>query len=197
MPRASAADAAATAARVLDAAERRFVERGFDAASVDEIANDARVTRGAVYHHYASKPGLFLTVVQRKQQQVADAVVAAADAARSPADSLRLGSHAFLNAITARGAARVLLIDAPRALGWDAWRRADAEASGAHLREALLAAGVAESDVDATTALLSGAMNEAALWLSERPRDAAARESVHRTLDALLDAVIARAEPEL
>lgn len=197
MPRASAADAAATAARVLDAAERRFVERGFDAASVDEIANDARVTRGAVYHHYASKPGLFLTVVQRKQQQVADAVVAAADAAHSPADSLRLGSHAFLDAITARGAARVLLIDAPRAMGWDAWRRADAAASGAHLREALVAAGVATSDVDATAALLSGSMNEAALWLSERPRDAAARESVHRTLDALLDAVIAEAEPEL
>ncbi|HWU28457.1 MAG TPA: helix-turn-helix domain-containing protein, partial [Microbacterium sp.] len=91
MPRASAAEAAATAARVLDAAEKRFTAQGFGAASVDDIAADAGVTRGAVYHHYDSKPGLFLAVVQRMQQQVADAVVAAAGDA-TPADSLRLGS---------------------------------------------------------------------------------------------------------
>src|SRR5690349_12617511 len=92
MPRASAAEAAATAARVLGAAEKRFIAQGFGAASVDDIAADAGVTRGAVYHHYDSKPGLFLAVVQRMQQQVADAVVAAAGDATS-ADSLRLGSH--------------------------------------------------------------------------------------------------------
>lgn len=197
MPRATAAEAAATAARILDTARARFVEHGFAAASVDDIAADSGVTRGAVYHHYASKPGLFLAVVQCMQQQVADAVVEAADAAPSPADSLREGSHAFLDATTSGGRARVLLLDAPRALGWDAWRRADAEASGAHLREALLSAGVAERHVDATTALLSGALNEAALWLSERPGDAVARASAHRTLDVLLDAVVAHSEPRI
>lgn len=191
MPRATAAEAAATAARVLDAAEARFIEHGFTAASVDEIAVDAGVTRGAVYHHYVSKPGLFLAVMKRMQQQVADAVVAAADASRSPSESLRIGSHAFLDAITANGRARVLLVDAPRALGWDAWRQADAEASGAHLSDALRVIDLADADVAAATALLSGAMNEAALWLSERPRDAAARESAHRMLDVLLDAVLA------
>ncbi|MGQ7310809.1 TetR/AcrR family transcriptional regulator [Microbacterium arabinogalactanolyticum] len=189
MPRASAAEAAATAARVLDAAEKRFIAQGFGAASVDDIAADAGVTRGAVYHHYDSKPGLFLAVVQRMQQQVADAVVAAAGDA-TPADSLRLGSHAFLDAITTGGHARVLLADAPSALGWDVWRRTDAEASAVHLREALLAAGVAEDAVEATTALLSGAMNEAALWLSERPGDASARASAHAALDRLLDAFV-------
>ena len=190
MARATAAEAAATASRVRDAAMLRFAAHGFDAASVDDIAADAGVTRGAVYHHYASKPGLFLAVVDDLQQQIAAAVVAAADAASSPAESLRLGSHAFLDAITEGSAAQVLLIDAPRALGWQQWRKADAAASGAHLREALLTAGVPASDVDAATALLSGAMNESALWLSERPDDPDAREAAHRILDILLDATV-------
>jgi len=192
MARATAAEAAATASRVRDAATLRFAAHGFDAASVDDIAADAGVTRGAVYHHYASKPGLFLAVVDDLQQQIAAAVVTAADAASSPAESLRLGSHAFLDAITEGCAARVLLIDAPRALGWQQWRKADAAASGAHLREALVTAGVSASDVDAATALLSGAMNESALWLSERPDDPAAREAAHRILDILLDATVAQ-----
>lgn len=193
MPRATAAEAAATAARILEAGERRFVDHGFATASIDDIAADAGVTRGAVYHHYDSKPGLFLAVVQRMQQQVADAVVDAADEAPSPTESLRRGSHAFLDAITVSGRARVLLIDAPRALGWDAWRQADAEASAAHLSDALRAAGLPDIDVPAATSLLSGAMNEGALWLSEHPDDSEARASVHRTLDVLLDAVVAQA----
>lgn len=188
MPRATAAEAAATAERVLASAAARFARHGFAATSVDDVAADAAVTRGAVYHHYASKPGLFTAVVQRMQQEVAEAVVAAAGDA-SPAEALRRGSHAFLDAITTGGHARVLLLDAPAALGWDAWRQADAEASAVHLREALMDAGVAEDAADATTALLSGAMNEAALWLSERPDDEAARRTVHEVLDRLLDAV--------
>ena len=54
MPRASAADAAETAHRILDVATAHFAEHGYAAASVDELARAAGVTRGAVYHHYTS-----------------------------------------------------------------------------------------------------------------------------------------------
>ncbi len=188
MPRASAADAAETADRIVRCAVRRFAEHGFAATSVDDVAADAGVTRGAVYHHYSSKRGLFAAVVGRLQQEVAAAVVAAAGDA-DPAEALRLGSHGFLDAITTGGRARVLLVDAPSALGWDEWRRADAEASAVHLREALAEAGVSPAALEPVTALLSGAMNELALWLAERPRDAAGRQAALDALDALLTAV--------
>ncbi|WP_309127744.1 TetR family transcriptional regulator [Microbacterium sp.] len=189
MPRASAADAAATAARIRTVAAQRFAVDGYAATSVDDVATDAGVTRGAVYHHYDSKPGLFAAVVARLQQEVADAVVqAAGDGAGD--DGLRRGSHAFLDAITADGRARVLLRDAPAVLTWETWRETDAQTSAVHLREALTGAGVAADMLGATTALLSGAMNEAALWLSERAGDAAARTAAHRGLDRLLDAVV-------
>ncbi|MFY9714594.1 MAG: TetR family transcriptional regulator [Microbacterium sp.] len=189
MPRASAVEAAETARRILEVATAQFAEHGVAAASVDEIARSAGVTRGAVYHHYASKPRLFAAVAAAQQQLVADAIVTAT-AGQDAADALRTGSHAFLDAITHGAAARVLLVEGPAALSWAEWRRGDADGAETHLREGLADAGVASALLDAVTAALSGAMNELALWLSERPADEAARESAHRALDLLLDAII-------
>lgn len=193
MPRASAADAAETARRVLEVARERFAADGFAAASVDDIARRARVTRGAVYHHYGSKPGLFRAVAERLQGEIAARVVAAAESEPDAAAQLRAGSHAFLDAITDDRAARVLLVDAPAVLGWAQWRELDAQASGRELREAIAALGtVPPGLVDAVTGQLSGAMNEAALWLADGPGDARARASAHDALDLLLDAVALR-----
>ncbi|MFC9981002.1 helix-turn-helix domain-containing protein [Gordonia sp. NPDC127522] len=191
MPRASAAAAAETARAVLAAATRQFADRGFSDVSLDDVAEAAGVTRGAVYHHFRNKGALFAAVAAACHQQVADAVVAAAEAAGTdPARQLRAGSHAFVDAITSGPAVRILLIDGPAVVGWEEWRRLDEVGSAAHLREALEAAGVDEELVDVLTMLLSGAMNEAALWLARHPEDDTARERTHRALDRLLDAIM-------
>lgn len=189
MPRASAADAAETARRILEVAGAHFAEHGYAAASVDDIARAADVTRGAVYHHYTSKPRLFAAVAAAQQQRLADAIVAATESS-TPDAALRDGSHAFLDAITRGAAARVLLVDGPAVLSWDDWRRFDAEGPAVTLREGLAEAGVAPALLEALTAALSGSMNELALWLSARPTDAAARAQAHDALDLLLDAVV-------
>jgi len=89
------------------------------------------------------------------------------------------------------------LIDAPAVLGWDTWRRQDAATSARHLEEALtelVEAGVVEvASVPATTALLSGAMNEAALWAASRANQGALEEA-WTDLRRLLSAI--RATPE-
>lgn len=189
MPRATAADAAETARRILDTATAHFAERGFGAASVDDIAIAAGVSRGAVYHHYASKPGLFAAVAAAQQQIIADAIAAATEGTDA-ATALRLGSRAFLDTITRGAAARVLLIEGPAVLSWAEWRRMDADGAATHLRAGLAEVGVAPALLDAVTAALSGAMNELALWLSERPADADARAHAHHCVDLLLDAIV-------
>lgn len=188
MPRASAADAELTARRILHVATRQFGDRSFPDVSLEGIAQEAAVTRGAVYHHYGSKSGLFGAVAASLQAQVSEAVVAAADAAGvAPMDQLRAGSHAFLDAITSGHTARVLLIDAPVVIGWQEWRRLDAEHSAAHLREALADVDIAPELVDATSAQLSGAMNEAALWVVQQDDVTLARARSHVVLDHLID----------
>jgi AcrR family transcriptional regulator len=192
VPRASAADAARTAQDILVSATDLLAARGFAAVSLDDVAGAAGVTRGAVYHHYGSKAGLFQAVAARLQAEVADAVVVAAEGAGAdPLEQLRAGCHAFLDAITAGPAVRVLLIDAPAVFGWEQWRRLDAENSVVHLRAALADVGVPADLLDATTAQLSGAMNEAALWTAQQPGGAEARDAAHRVLDRVLTAAVA------
>ncbi len=190
MPRASATAAAQTAQAILSAAIDLYSERGFSAVSVDDVAQRAHVTRGAVYHHYSNKLGLFTATVESLQSRVADVIVTTAEASgESPITQLRAGCHAFLDAITAESAARILLTEAPTVLGWSQWRRMDSENSVVHLREALEAAGAAKHLLEATTAQLSGAMNEAALWIVEG--GAADRDAAHEVLDGLIDASVA------
>ncbi|WP_406246245.1 TetR/AcrR family transcriptional regulator [Microbacterium sp. M] len=188
MPRASAADAAETARRILEVATTHFADHGFAAASVEEIARASGVTRGAVYHHYASKTGLFTAVAAAQQQTVAD-VIAAAIEDSDPVDALRDGSHAFLDAITRGAAARILLVDGPSVLSWDDWRRMDAAGPESELRAGLADAGGSPATLDAMTAALSGAMNELALLLVHHPTDARAHAAAHQALDTLLDGI--------
>ncbi|HWS51472.1 MAG TPA: TetR/AcrR family transcriptional regulator [Microbacterium sp.] len=189
MPRASATEAAATARRILDVAGGHFAEVGFAAASIDDIARAAGVTRGAVYHHYSSKPGLFLAVARAHQHALAESIVTATEG-RDAASAVSSGSHAFLDGITRDAAARVLLVDGPAVLSWGEWRRLDAEGPATRLREGLAEAGIPPALLDTVTAALSGAMNELALWLSERPDDTTARAQAHEALDLLLDAAV-------
>ena len=55
-----------TRSRLLDAAEKVFVDRGFHAASVDEVAEEAGYSKGAVYSNFENKDELFLAVLERR-----------------------------------------------------------------------------------------------------------------------------------
>src|SRR5207237_1140529 len=55
---------ARTVAAILDAAERHFLERGYEATKVDEIAADADVAVGSLYNHFGSKDGLYAALLE-------------------------------------------------------------------------------------------------------------------------------------
>ena len=57
---------ARTRSGLLEAAHRVFVRRGFHAATLDEIADEAGYTKGAVYSNFASKEDLFFAVYERR-----------------------------------------------------------------------------------------------------------------------------------
>ena len=57
---------------LLDAAEKLFAERGLGGASLEDIADAAGYTRGAIYAHFGSKEELFLAVIERQRQRFLD-----------------------------------------------------------------------------------------------------------------------------
>lgn len=160
---------------------RLFAERGYAAVGVAELVGTAGVTKGALYHHFpGGKTDLFRAVLDEVQHEVGRRVAAAAEAEDDDWARLTAGCREFLASATAPGTERIMLVDGPAVLGWAEWRAMDEAASARHLAEALtslVAAGiVAPQPVEPLVHLLSGAMNEAALWLasaSSGPEDLA------------------------
>ncbi len=65
MARKTKEDALATRELILDAAERVFHQRGVSRTSLQEIAKDAGLTRGAIYWHFENKGDLFQAMMER------------------------------------------------------------------------------------------------------------------------------------
>ncbi|MDP9603048.1 transcriptional regulator, TetR family [Variovorax sp. YR750] len=150
---------------LLDAARALFVDKGYGDTSTPEIAVAAGITRGALYHHFTDKRDLFRQVLLREGQAVAADIEAAAPEQLTPREALLEGSKAYLNAMTAPGRTRLLLIDGPAVLGMEEIVAMDNATSAASLREGLARAGVGKDEVslDAITPLLAAAFDRAAL----------------------------------
>ena len=67
--------------RILDAAMLVFRRHGFRRSSIEQAAEEAGLTRQALYHHFASKEALFRAVIERLYEQGLAAEIAAAKVA--------------------------------------------------------------------------------------------------------------------
>src|ERR1700744_1754748 len=107
----------ATRRAVLDAARSSFARKGYAQTSVDEIAAAARVTKGAVYHHFASKDALFRAVHDEVEAEAQARTAAAAIPEGTPIDQLVAQVSAYLDVALDPEIQRITLIDGPAVLG--------------------------------------------------------------------------------
>ncbi len=183
---------AATRAALLATARALFATKGYAATGTEEVVAQAAVTRGALYYHFADKQALFAAVVEQVAQEALSAIEQAAAKAKSPVDALIRGTGAFMDACLEPGARQIYLIDAPSVIGWQRWREIDARYGMGSLRQGIEAAlaGLPRAQrlsAEALTYLLSGAMNEAVLWLAEAKDETAARKAADAALRRLLE----------
>jgi AcrR family transcriptional regulator len=181
---------AATRAALLKAARTIFAEQGYAAAATEEIVRRAKVTRGALYHHFEDKRSLFDAVASEVAREIAEKIDAMTPM-DDPLKALIVGTGAFLDACLDPAVRRIYLIDAPAVLGWHRWREIDAPHGVRSLREGVSAMLAERPDdalaVEPTTFLLAGAFNEAALWIAEAKDEKAARRAMDRSLAALIE----------
>src|SRR4029077_6835430 len=157
-----------TTTRALVMAGRRlFGAHGYAQISSVSVAAAARVTTGAMYHHFEGKAALFQAVFEAVEAELADAVSRAAAGPRDPLRKLEEGALAFLDAARAPPVRQIVLVDGPTVLGWERWREIDARHHLRPLKAALIAAMrarlVERRDPDTLARLLMGALTEAAL----------------------------------
>ena len=114
-----------TRAALLEAATERFAQDGYPATTIDDIASLARVSKGAVYYHFADKAQLFEAAFRERQQQLLTKVAEAAGRRNDPWDQLDAALAAYLEYTVADPTHRALLQQAPQAIGADRCREID------------------------------------------------------------------------
>ncbi len=183
----------ATRSALMAVARELFAERGYAGVGTEEIVERARVTRGALYHHFRDKKDLFRAVHEQVESELAkDIGRQLADApAGDPIAMLGAGVRAFLDHCLDPALARIALVDAPSVLGWDEWREVD-ERYGlglvtAGLQAAMAAGALREQPVRPLAHLVLGALGEAGMLIANADDPRAAREEVEPAMLALLE----------
>jgi AcrR family transcriptional regulator len=190
---ARAEQSGATRAALLAVARELFAERGYAGVGTEEIVRRAKVTRGALYHHFDDKKDLFRAVHEQLEAELAQTIGArlAEGQAVGALDLLRTGVGIFLDACTDRALARIVLVDAPSVLGWQEWREID-ERHGLGLVTAALEGAVASGEiapqpVKLLAHLLLGAMGEAGMLIANADDPDVTRKEVEPALLTLLE----------
>lgn len=100
--------------QLMDIGKTVFAERGFAAASIEEIAQRAGVSKPIVYGHFGGKEGLYSAVLEREVTTVQDMIARALDGSQEPLDLVEGAADALLEYIeTERDGFRILVRDAP------------------------------------------------------------------------------------
>src|SRR5580693_3283334 len=121
-PNRNVARGEATRGQLVAIATRMFAERGYEDTSIEAVLREAGVSRGSLYHHFASKEVLFEAVAEEVETSVGAQTVAAASGSAGPVEALRGGFLAWIRLAGDPVVRRILLIDGPSVLGWERWR---------------------------------------------------------------------------
>lgn len=183
--------AEATRTALVDAGKDLFAKKGFAETSTEEIVRKARVTRGALYHHFTGKSDLFEAVVERMEEDILKQVLESASATSGPWEFITTGADVFLDACLDPAVQRILLADAPAVLGLEKWREIDLRYSLGTTQQALQAgmdAGVIDKQpVEPLAHMLMGALHNAAHYIVDSEDPLKARKAAGNTLKRLLE----------
>jgi AcrR family transcriptional regulator len=122
---------------LLHAAHEAFGLRGFDAVSLDEISTAAGVTKGSLYHHFASKADLFEAVYRAELERQVRLWGEGYDQAGSSWEAFQASCLAYLDLIREPKARRVAVVEAPAVLGLAAFRRIEDELAKPGMKAAI------------------------------------------------------------
>ncbi len=168
----------------------RLGSRGFAATSVEDLARAARVTTGALYHHFSTKTALFEIVFEQVHGGLLAKAGDAAGGASHEVEALSRGFEAFLDGLLLPEVQRILIIDAPAVLGLARYTELDERYAYAtiseHLREAVVAGRLHVQDTDTIARLLLGAVTRAGMLIANAADPRRARDDAASALRRLL-----------
>ena len=188
-PNKNVARGEATRSQLIAIATRMFAERGYEDTSIEAVLRVAGVSRGSLYHHFASNEALFEAVAEEVETDVGARTLAAAAGADGPVAALRAGSLAWIRLAGDPVVRRILLIDAPSVLGWERWRAMEEHHALGGIRAVLQVIadqGKLRPELVSTLGnVLLASVNEVALIVARAQDKEAAMQAGADTIDEL------------
>lgn len=181
----------ATRLALLAAARELIGAHGYSGTSIEMVAAAARVTTGAIYHHFESKKELFRAVAEQLQDELLRDAASVSGA--TTWDRLRAGYDLMLQRNSNVLVHRILFTEAPQVLGTSLWREISLQYTYGALRDLLHALIVKKVVRDFPVRLLArvlmGLLREASAELAESGSDARVRAQITELIDRVFRAI--------
>lgn len=188
---------AQTRAALVGAGLRLFGRTGYAATSVEDLAREAGVTTGALYHHFPTKAALFEAVFELVHTDLMAASGQAAAQADGAVESLAAAFEAFLDKVLEPDVQRIVITDAPAVLGPGRFTELDERHAFAAIVAALQTADASGAlraeDPETLARLLLGALTRGGMLIASSAEPVATRDAVAATIRALLGGLAALA----
>jgi AcrR family transcriptional regulator len=178
-----------TTHRLLAVARQAFAVRGFAEVSLDGIAAEAGLTRGALHHHFGNKAGLLEAVLRQMDDEIGAEIDAAWDPTLPSWAGWRACFHQYLNAVLQPDRLRLFFLEAPSALGaraWDILLNSGLSDIVEGLSDPEVAGAIIPGNAEALAHALNGAVVNLCFWIAADPTGAR-RDEAHRLLDQIFD----------
>jgi len=181
----------ATRAALIAAARELLGRHGYSGTSIEMVATAARVTTGAIYHHFQGKKDLFQATAESIQAELQDMSVSVMLPDRWA--TLRAGFDLMLERFSDSTVHRILFVEAPQVLGPGPWRAIELRYAYGNLRSllrALIADKVVRNiPVNLLSRLLVGLLREASAELADSDGDPKVRSQVADLVDQVFSAI--------
>lgn len=182
-------------ARLLAAARRAFADKGYAAASMDALTAEAGLTRGALYHNFGDKRGLFAAVVEQIDGEMAERAKRLGAEFGKGWDALLAEGAAYIEMALDPEVQRIVLLDGPAVLGdpslWPSQNSCLQVTRQAV--EDLMADGILKPvDAEAAARLISGAALNAAMWIAASAEPESVLPRAQEAFRALVEGLLAK-----
>lgn len=175
---------------LLDNAAKLFTDHGYAGTSLDEVVAAARVTKGALYHHFPSKLALFESVFDRLQATTTRSIEKRINTSKDPWERAQIGLESFLEVCREPQFRRICLQEGPVALGHERWAVAERAATLGIVKrtvdDLLSDLGGAEDLSEAFAAIFYGAIRSSSEYVADAADADEAAEEVQAAIGAIL-----------
>jgi AcrR family transcriptional regulator len=184
---------AETRAKLLAAGRKAFGTIGYSEASMDDFTAEAGLTRGALYHHFGDKKGLFEAVLIQIDAEMTARMEAASASAPTRWQGLVDECNSYLQMALEPEIQRIIFQDGPAVMGDpSSWPNASGcvammTASVVRLRDEKT---IADVDPEAAARVINGALGYASQWIANAEEPEAVSEKAVHAFNVFLEGLL-------